>query len=160
MLIIKVQSGIFSYSTPLKSILLTGISQFCLPEIERKTKEIRTKNINRRNLKWVGGRNFSVTREIKDEWLVLIEKSIKPLGGVQDQMERFLTISILFQLFHDYVLNQKCLKLGKYFDDVSLNFVGRLTLSSSLVSVVCDKKVSRVSGITTVCWRRDTIACM
>ena len=92
--------------------------------------------------------------------MVLIEKSIKPLGGVQDKMERFLTISILFQLFHDYVLNQNCLKLGKYFDDVSLNFVGRLTLSSSLVSVVCDKKVSRVSGITTVCWRRDTIACM
>ena len=158
MLIIKVQSGIFSYSTPLKSILLTGISQFCLPEIERKTKEIRTKNINRRNLKWVGGRNFSVTREIKDEWLVLIEKSIKPLGGVQDKMERFLT----FQFYFNYSMTMFVIKIvwNKYFDDVSLNFVGRLTLSSSLVSVVCDKKVSRVSGITTVCWRRDTIACM
>ena len=159
MLIIKVQSGIFSYSTPLKSILLTGISQFCLPEIERKTKEIRTKNINRRNLKWVGGRNFSVTREIKDEWLVLIEKSIKPLGGVQDKMERFFW---QFQFYFNYSMTMFLIKIvwNKYFDDVSLNFVGRLTLSSSLVSVVCDKKVSRVSGITTVCWRRDTIACM
>ena len=37
----------------------------------------------------------------------------------------------------------RCLVI--FFFNVSLHFVGRLTLSSSLVSVVCDKKVSRAS---------------